>query len=70
MKAVPKVDLTDPSVEPTDEELHALMLAVQESVIASKKAAHAAFRRQMDRAIYGRDGVPPPASDDVHDTDR
>ena len=70
MKAVPKVDLTDPSVEPTDEELHALMLAVQESVIARKKAVKAELRRRIDRAIYGRDGVPPPASDDVHDTDR
>ncbi len=59
MSAVPKVDLTDPSVEPTDEELHALMLAVQESVIARKKAAKAAFRRRIDRAIHGRDGAPP-----------
>ena len=70
MRKVPKVDLTDPSVEPTDEELHALMLTVQESVIARKKAALAKFQRRMDRAIYGRDGVPPPASDDMHAIDR
>ena len=58
MKAVPKVDLTDPSVEPTDEELQALMLTLQESVIARKKAALAAFLRRIDRAIYGGDSVP------------
>ena len=70
MRKVSRVDLTDPSVEPTDEELHALMLAVQESVIARKKTALAAFHRRMDRAIYGRNGVPPPSSDDMHAINR
>ncbi len=30
MHRVPKVNLPDPTVEPTDEELHALMTAVRE----------------------------------------
>ena len=45
------------------------MIAVQESVIARKRAALAAFHRRMGRAIYGHGGGPSPASDDVHDID-
>lgn len=59
MHKVPRVNLADPSVEPTDEELHALMVAVQNSVIARRRKAKARFRRRLDRAIWGSEGNSP-----------
>ena len=57
MHYVPQVNLADPSVEPTDEELHALMVSVQNDVCARKRKAMAKFRRRLDRAIHGREGA-------------
>ena len=59
MGKVPRVDLTDPSVEPTDEELRALMLAVRDSVIERGREAKARFQRRLDRAIHGEESDPP-----------
>ena len=56
MRDVPRVDLTDPDVEPTDEELHALMLSVQDDVCARKQRVRSAFQRRVDRAVQGRAG--------------
>ncbi len=56
MHKVPKVNLADPSVEPTDEELHALMSAVRDSVVARRREAQAKFLRRLDDAIRGREG--------------
>ena len=56
MHTVPQVNLADPSVEPTDEELHALALAVQNTVVARRRDAQIRFLRRLDRAIHGRDG--------------
>ena len=63
MHKVPRVNLADPSVEPTDEELHALMVAVQNSVIARGREAKARFRRRLDRAIRGSDDDSPQPPD-------
>ena len=38
MHKVPKVNLLDTTVEPTDEELHALMAAVRDKVVARHRA--------------------------------
>lgn len=54
MQAVPRVDLTDPSVEPTDEELEALMSAVCENMIEDAQKGYAEFLRRLDNAINGR----------------
>ena len=48
--------MADPAVEPTDEELHALMLSVQDDVRARKQKVRTVFRRRMDRAIQDRAG--------------
>lgn len=69
MHHVPRVNLADPSVEPTDEELHALMVDVRDSVVARGREAQARFRRRVDRAIYGREGKPP-RTPDRHDVAR
>ena len=50
--------MADPSVEPTDEELHALMVAVRNSVVARGRKAKDRFRRRLDRAIRGSQGNP------------
>lgn len=66
MHKVPQVDLADPSVEPSEEELHALMVAVRNSVVARQKEAQVRFRRRLERAIHGHEGepMPPPTRDD------
>ena len=38
MHGVPKVNLLDPTVEPTDEELRALMTAVRDKIVARDNA--------------------------------
>ena len=58
MGKVPRVDLTDPSVEPTDEELCALMESVRDSVVERRREAKAMFRRRLDRAIRGGEDDP------------
>ena len=63
MRQVPRVNLLDPSVEPTDEELDALMGAVEESVRARRQAAEARFLRQLNSAVRDRDGASPPSND-------
>lgn len=44
---VPKVDLLDPDVEPTDEELEALMQAVAEEVCKQRDIANARLNSEM-----------------------
>ena len=51
MNRVPKVNLADPSVEPSDEQLHMLMTAVRDKVVARRKAADANFFEEMKRVI-------------------
>lgn len=63
MYQVPRGNLADPSVEPTDEELHALMVAVRNSVVSRRRKAKARFRRRMDRAIHGSKGKSPQLPD-------
>ena len=53
MNRVPKVNLADPSVEPSDEQLHMLMIAVRDKVVARREAADANFFEEMKRAIRG-----------------
>ena len=57
---MPKVNLADPSVEPTDDELHALMTAVRDKVVARREAADAKFFEEMKSAIRGH------TADDQH----
>ena len=47
MQKVPKVRLADPNVEPTDEELEALMQAVGERVRKENQRAHEQFLERM-----------------------
>ena len=63
MNKVPKVNLADPSVEPTDDELHALMTAVRDKVVARREAADAKFFEEMKSAIRGH------TADDQHQRD-
>ena len=53
MNYVPKVNLADPSVEPSDEELHALMTAVRDKVVARREKANAKFFEEMRSIIRG-----------------
>ena len=48
---VPRVDLTDPSVEPTDAELEALMQSMCEDVVKRHGAAQKKFMAYVDRMI-------------------
>ncbi len=48
---VPRVDLTDPSVEPTDAELEALMQSVIEQVMDRQTRAEERFFAKIDRMI-------------------
>lgn len=51
--AVPSVNLLDPSVEPTDEELAALMQDFMKVVTERDKAGRIALQRDLDRCIRG-----------------
>ena len=64
---VPKVDLLDPDVEPTDEELEALMRDFQRVVLERREKTRAAFSAKLAaeiRAAMREDHVidPPQAS--------
>ena len=61
---VPKVNLLDESVEPTDEELAALMSDFQRVVIARGDAARAAFLESLEAEINRavREGAVPTLS--------
>lgn len=48
---VPRVDLTDPSVEPTDAELEALMQAMCDDVVKRHEAAQERFMANVARMI-------------------
>ncbi len=48
---VPRVDLTDPSVEPTDAELEALMQSVIEKVMDRQTRAEERFFANVDRMV-------------------
>ena len=48
---VPRVDLTDPSVEPTDDELEALMQAMCDDVVERHEAAQKKFMANVARMI-------------------
>ena len=48
---VPRVDLTDPSVEPTDAELAALMQAMCDDVVKRHEAAQERFMANVARMI-------------------
>ena len=63
MNKVPKVNLADPSVEPTDDESHALMTAVRDKVVARREAGDAKFFEEMRSAIRGH------TADDEHQRD-
>ena len=50
-RKVPKVSLADPSREPTDDELEALMKAVQETVVIKLDEDERAHQARLSRAI-------------------
>ena len=50
-RKVPKVSLGDPSREPTDAELEALMKAVQETVVIKLDEDERAHQTRLSRAI-------------------
>lgn len=54
MHKVPRVNLADPSIEPTDDELHALMTAVRDKVVARNEAASARFFERLKNTLRGR----------------
>ena len=56
---VPRVDLTDPSVEPTDAELDALMQSMCDDVVERHGAAQERFMANVARMIAeaGPDGA-------------
>ena len=56
---VPRVDLLDPDREPTDEELAALMRAMQQSVVDKGKATRSASRAKLLQA-FGLEESPAP----------
>ncbi len=61
---VPKVNLADPNVEPTDEELDALMRAMRHRVVEKGRATAAAEQRKLDRHLAQRSSAGPGRSAD------
>ncbi len=51
MPTVPQVRLADPNVEPTDEELEALMREVQKRVIERARKARIKLEKDLDDAL-------------------
>ena len=51
---VPKVNLADPNVEPTDEELAALMNAMRHRVVEKSRATEAEAERKLDQMLAQR----------------
>ena len=56
---VPKVNLADPNVEPTDEELAALMRAMGHRVLEKSRATAAEEQRTLDRHLAKLSKKPP-----------
>lgn len=60
MHRVPRVNLADPTVEPTDDELRALMTAVRDTVVARGREARVKFLLALESAIHGPEVDLPP----------
>lgn len=70
MGKVPKVDLIDPRVEPTDEELLSLAMDVRDDVLARKKVAHERFMGSLIKALRGETNAEMPSRSNRDDLGR